>query len=139
MPQSGKKPLTLMPQRVIFSPAVMPQSGKDRRHINQPALARHQRRTTGKEDRNDREEESEEGPDRASSRYAHKIWLAGLGAVAIAEEEGGKLFKGLVEKGQTSRSAARSKVDKAKGDGQPASRPWPRATGRPSSAPSTTR
>jgi len=32
---------------------------------------------------------------------AHKIWLAGLGALATAEEEGSKLFKNLVEKGET--------------------------------------
>lgn len=31
---------------------------------------------------------------------AHQIWLAGLGALALAEEEGSKLFKGLVEKGE---------------------------------------
>ncbi len=31
---------------------------------------------------------------------AHKIWLAGLGALATAEEEGGKLFKNLVKKGE---------------------------------------
>ncbi|PIE90456.1 MAG: hypothetical protein CR997_05800 [Acidobacteria bacterium] len=30
----------------------------------------------------------------------HKIWLAGLGAFSLAEEEGGKLFKELVEKGE---------------------------------------
>lgn len=29
-----------------------------------------------------------------------KIWLAGLGALALTEEEGGKLFKSLVKKGQ---------------------------------------
>lgn len=29
-----------------------------------------------------------------------KIWLAGLGALASAEEEGSKLFKTLVEKGE---------------------------------------
>lgn len=32
---------------------------------------------------------------------AHKIWLAGLGAMSMAEEEGSKLFKNLVEKGET--------------------------------------
>ena len=31
---------------------------------------------------------------------AHQIWLAGLGALAVAEEEGGKVFKSLVEKGE---------------------------------------
>jgi len=30
----------------------------------------------------------------------HKIWLAGMGAFVLAEEEGSKLFKDLVEKGQ---------------------------------------
>jgi len=30
----------------------------------------------------------------------HKIWLAGIGALSLAEEEGSKLFKDLVEKGQ---------------------------------------
>lgn len=32
-------------------------------------------------------------------RSAHDIWLAGLGALALAEEEGGKLFKALVKRG----------------------------------------
>ena len=31
---------------------------------------------------------------------AQKIWLAGLGALSVAEEEGGKLFRTLVEKGE---------------------------------------
>jgi len=31
---------------------------------------------------------------------AQKIWLAGLGALAAAEEEGGKLFRSLVERGE---------------------------------------
>lgn len=31
---------------------------------------------------------------------AHRIWLAGLGAMAVAEEEGTKFFKRLVEKGE---------------------------------------
>ena len=30
---------------------------------------------------------------------AQSIWLAGLGAVAVAQQEGGKLFSTLVEKG----------------------------------------
>ncbi len=32
---------------------------------------------------------------------AGKVWLAGLGALATAEEQGGKLFRGLVKKGET--------------------------------------
>ncbi len=31
---------------------------------------------------------------------AHKIWLAGLGALAVTEEEGSKLFTNLVHKGE---------------------------------------
>lgn len=31
---------------------------------------------------------------------AHKVWLAGLGALSMAEQEGSKLFKTLVEKGE---------------------------------------
>lgn len=31
---------------------------------------------------------------------AEKIWLAGLGALALAEEEGGKFFRALVNKGE---------------------------------------
>ncbi len=32
---------------------------------------------------------------------AHRIWLAGLGALAVAEEEGTKLFKRLVKEGES--------------------------------------
>jgi poly(hydroxyalkanoate) granule-associated protein len=46
---------------------------------------------------------------------AHQIWLAGLGAVAMAEQEGGKLFKGLVEKGQGLEQRGKERVEKAKG------------------------
>ena len=31
---------------------------------------------------------------------AHKIWLAGLGALSVAEDEGSKLFKRLVKEGE---------------------------------------
>ena len=46
---------------------------------------------------------------------AHQIWLAGLGAVATAQEEGGKLFKNLVEKGQNFETVGKDQVEKAKG------------------------
>ncbi len=46
---------------------------------------------------------------------AHQIWLAGLGAVATAQEEGGKLFKSLVEKGEDFEKAGKDRVEQAKG------------------------
>jgi poly(hydroxyalkanoate) granule-associated protein len=33
------------------------------------------------------------------AQSANRIWLAGLGAFALAEEEGGKMFRSLVKKG----------------------------------------
>lgn len=44
---------------------------------------------------------------------AHRIWLAGLGAVAMAEEEGGKLFRSLVDRGETFQQGFDGPVDKA--------------------------
>lgn len=44
---------------------------------------------------------------------AQQVWLAGLGALALAEEEGGKLFGSLVKKGQGVDKANRAKVGKA--------------------------
>lgn len=44
---------------------------------------------------------------------AQQVWLAGLGALALAEEEGGKLFGSLVKKGHTVDKANRHKVEKA--------------------------
>lgn len=51
----------------------------------------------------------------------HKIFLAGLGALATAEEEGSKLFKNLVERGETYESRGKEawegmkdKVDEAR-------------------------
>ena len=46
---------------------------------------------------------------------AHQIWLAGLGAVAMAQEEGGKLFSNLVKKGEGFEQVGKEKVDQAKG------------------------
>lgn len=46
---------------------------------------------------------------------AHNVWLAGLGAVALAEDEGGKLFQSLVEKGRTFEERGKGQVEKARG------------------------
>ncbi len=46
---------------------------------------------------------------------AHKVWLAGLGAVAMAEQEGGKFFTNLVEQGGKVEKKSKVKVEKAKG------------------------
>jgi len=48
-----------------------------------------------------------------------KIWMAGVGALKKAEEEGSKIFKSLVEKGQefqeTSKDVSQKQVDKISG------------------------
>ncbi|HOC44472.1 MAG TPA: phasin family protein [Thermoanaerobaculales bacterium] len=46
---------------------------------------------------------------------AHRVWLAGLGAMAMAEEESNKLFKALVERGEAAEERGRETVEKAKG------------------------
>jgi len=43
---------------------------------------------------------------------APRIWLAGLGALATAEEEGGKLFSRLVDRGRDVESRGKVEVDK---------------------------
>jgi poly(hydroxyalkanoate) granule-associated protein len=45
---------------------------------------------------------------------AHRVWLAGLGALAAASEEGGKIFQQLVERGKELESRGKEEVDKAK-------------------------
>ncbi len=45
---------------------------------------------------------------------AHKIWLAGLGALHAAEEEGSKLFKNLVERGETFEQRSRDRYGEVK-------------------------
>lgn len=44
---------------------------------------------------------------------AQKVWLAGLGALAIAEEEGGKLFRSLVSKGEKYEKGLNKPVERA--------------------------
>ena len=45
-------------------------------------------------------------------RSAQQIWLAGLGAFALAGEEGGKLFGSLVKKGQGVEKLNKSRLEK---------------------------
>lgn len=47
------------------------------------------------------------------SESVHRIWLAGLGALATAEEEGSKLFTALVSKGKQYESSVKKPVDQA--------------------------
>jgi len=42
----------------------------------------------------------------------HRIWLAGLGALAAAEEEGSKLFSRLVDRGSDVEAKGKVEVDK---------------------------
>jgi len=43
---------------------------------------------------------------------ANKIWKAGLGALRTAEEEGSRIFKSLMEKGESFQSASRKESEK---------------------------
>lgn len=43
---------------------------------------------------------------------AHEIWLAGLGAFALAGEEGGRLFKSLVKKGEGLEKLNKARIGK---------------------------
>lgn len=45
---------------------------------------------------------------------AHRIWLAGLGALAAAEEEGSKLFSRMVERGKGFEADGKDQFAKAK-------------------------
>lgn len=42
---------------------------------------------------------------------AHQIWLAGLGALSLAEDESGKLFKALVKRGKSFEETTKDRVD----------------------------
>jgi poly(hydroxyalkanoate) granule-associated protein len=43
---------------------------------------------------------------------AHDIWLAGLGAFALAGEEGGRLFKQLVKRGEGMEKVNKGRIQK---------------------------
>lgn len=47
---------------------------------------------------------------------AQKIWLAGLGALAVAEQEGSKLFKNLVKKGEEYEAKGKGRAEKLRAD-----------------------
>ena len=44
------------------------------------------------------------------TEQGHKVWLAGLGALATVEEEGTKLFNRLVDRGQEFEEERRSRL-----------------------------
>jgi poly(hydroxyalkanoate) granule-associated protein len=41
---------------------------------------------------------------------AHQIWLAGLGALSMAEDESGKIFKTLVKRGKTFEASTKDRL-----------------------------
>ncbi len=45
------------------------------------------------------------------NKRAKEIWLAGLGALSVVEEEGSKLFRSLVEKGTSYEEKRKDQVD----------------------------
>ena len=45
---------------------------------------------------------------------ANQIWLAGLGALSIAEDESGKIFKTLVKRGKTFEPVLKDRFDEVK-------------------------
>jgi poly(hydroxyalkanoate) granule-associated protein len=49
----------------------------------------------------------------ALRRSVEQVWLAGLGALAVTEEEGSKLFQSLVKRGTGFERQSRSKLRKA--------------------------
>jgi poly(hydroxyalkanoate) granule-associated protein len=61
--------------------------------------------TTGQQDKNVQDELKDS---------VHRIWLAGLGALAAAEEEGSKLFNRLVDRGRDVEGRGKVEVDKVK-------------------------
>lgn len=50
------------------------------------------------------------------SESVHRVWLAGLGALSAAEDEGTKLFNALVSRGQKYERTMKKPVDKAAGE-----------------------
>ena len=99
--------LTIMPQRVIFS---SDRNAAMRQNLNE-ARIEGRREPAGRTEMAKKKKELQN--DIMDS--AHKVWLAGLGAVAMAEEEGGKFFASLMEKGQKLEGKSKEQVEKARG------------------------
>lgn len=63
----------------------------------------------------EQQEEQEQKDVRAEIKEsAQRIWLAGLGAFAVAEQEGTKMFNTLVERGREWESEGRERVDEVR-------------------------
>jgi poly(hydroxyalkanoate) granule-associated protein len=45
---------------------------------------------------------------------AHRIWLAGLGAFSMAEQEGGKLYRSLIKKGEQYEELGKERFEKVR-------------------------
>jgi poly(hydroxyalkanoate) granule-associated protein len=45
---------------------------------------------------------------------AHQIWLAGLGALSLAEDQSGKLFKALVKRGKDFEETSKNRMGELK-------------------------
>lgn len=45
---------------------------------------------------------------------AHQIWLAGLGALSLAEDESGRLFKTLVKRGKSFEDVTKDRIEEIK-------------------------
>jgi poly(hydroxyalkanoate) granule-associated protein len=92
----------------------MPQSGKPQNRRHRAAAGR-----TGKEADMTAKKKKSKKLQNDLIDSAHKVWLAGLGAVAMAEEEGSKFFSNLVEQGEQVEKKVGKKgkdeVEKAKG------------------------
>ncbi len=53
-------------------------------------------------------------PQKELKESAQKIWLAGLGALAVAEEEGVRMFDSLVERGRDWEGRGKERMDQAR-------------------------
>lgn len=58
--------------------------------------------------------ETSKKPQSELKESAQKIWLAGLGALAVAEEEGGRMFNSLVDRGRDWEGRGRERMDEAR-------------------------